>query len=106
MAEAERFAPGLRVVMHGEGARAAAPGSAGAFDVVVASYALVQIDIEAFAARGPDTPWVTFVLNEAQALKNAATKRIGAIATLPAAYRLALTDRQVESRLADVWGRS
>ena len=33
------------------------PGSTGAFDVVVASYALERIDIKAFAARGPDTPW-------------------------------------------------
>ena len=59
VAEAERCAPGLRVVMCGESVQAAAHGSTGAFDVVVASYALVQIDIEAFAARGPDTPCVT-----------------------------------------------
>ena len=103
VAEAELFAPGLRVVMYGEGARAAALASAGAFDVVVASYALVQIDIDAFAGRGPDTPWATLVLDEAQALKNAATKRVKAIATLPAAFRLALTGTPVENRLADLW---
>ena len=102
-AEAERFAPSLRVVVYGEGERAAVLQSAGAYDVVVASYALVQIDIEAFAARTPDQPWATLVLDEAQALKNAATKRVKAIATLPAAFRLALTGTPVENRLADLW---
>ena len=43
------------------------------------------------------------MLDEAQALKNAATERVEAIATLPAAFRLALTGRQVQNRLADLW---
>ena len=102
-AEAERFAPGLRVVVYGEGERAAVLQTAAAYDVVVASYALVQIDIEAFTARESDKPWATLVLDEAQALKNAATKRVKAIATLPAAFRLALTGTPVENRLADLW---
>ena len=98
-AEAERFAPGLRVVVYGEGERAAVLENAAAYDLVVASYALVQIDIEAFAKR----EWATLVLDEAQALKNAATKRVKAIATLPAGFRLALTGTPVENRLADLW---
>ncbi len=102
-AEAQRFAPGLRVLMYGEGDRVAVLQSAGPNDLVVASYALVQIDAEAFAAREPDKPWATLVLDEAQALKNAATKRVKAIATLPAAFRLALTGTPVENRLADLW---
>ena len=99
-AEAERFAPSLRVVIYGEGERAAVLQGAGPYDLIVASYALVQIDIEAFASRAE---WATLVLDEAQALKNAATKRVKAIATLPAAFRLALTGTPVENRLADLW---
>ena len=99
VAEAERFAPGLRVLTYGEGERAAVLQDAAAYDLVVASYALVQIDAESFAAR----EWATLVLDEAQALKNAATKRVRAIATLPATFRLALTGTPVENRLADLW---
>jgi len=99
VAEAERFAPALRVLMYGEGERAAVLQDAAAYDLVVASYALVQIDAESFATR----EWATLVLDEAQALKNAATKRVKAIATLPAMFRLALTGTPVENRLADLW---
>jgi superfamily II DNA or RNA helicase len=98
-AEAERFAPSLRVQVYGEGDRAAVLSEAGPGDLVVASYALVQIDAEAFAARR----WSSLVLDEAQALKNAATKRVKAIAILPADFRLALTGTPVENRLADLW---
>jgi len=99
VAEAARFAPSLRVLAYGEGERAAMLTDAGPGDLVVASYALVQIDEEAFAAR----EWSTLVLDEAQALKNAATKRARSIATMQAGFRLALTGTPVENRLADLW---
>ena len=99
LAEAARFAPSLNAVLYGEGDRAAALAALGAGDLVVASYALVQIDAEAFAGR----EWATLVLDEAQALKNAATKRAKAIGTLKAGFRLALTGTPVENRLADLW---
>ncbi|MDP3084409.1 MAG: DEAD/DEAH box helicase, partial [Rubrivivax sp.] len=99
VAEAQRFAPSLRTVLYGEGERAAALASAGAGDLVIASYALAQIDAEAFGCR----EWATLVLDEAQALKNAATKRAQSVATLQAGFRLALTGTPVENRLADLW---
>jgi superfamily II DNA or RNA helicase len=98
-AEAERFAPSLRVQVYGGTGRAATLQQLGPGDVLVASYALVQIDAAAFAA----VPWASLVLDEAQALKNAATKRVKAIATLQAGFRLALTGTPVENRLADLW---
>ena len=99
LAEAARFAPSLRVSFYGEGERASMLESAGPFDLVVASYALAQIDAEAFAK----VEWATLVLDEAQALKNAATKRAKSVATLQADFRLALTGTPVENRLADLW---
>ncbi len=99
MAEAARFAPTLQVALYGEGERAATLASAAAGQVVVASYALSQIDSEAFAA----VPWATVVMDEAQALKNAATKRAKSAAGLQAQFRLALTGTPVENRLADLW---
>ncbi|MDP1650221.1 MAG: DEAD/DEAH box helicase [Rubrivivax sp.] len=98
-AEAMRFAPTLRVVVYGEGERAQALQDAGPGDLLVASYALAQREIDAFAAR----EWATLVLDEAQALKNAATKRARSIGGLRAGFRLALSGTPVENRLADLW---
>jgi len=99
VAEAARFAPGLKVAMYGEGERAALLSGLAAGDVVVASYALMQIDEEAFAK----VEWASLVMDEAQALKNAATKRAKAVGALQAAFRLALSGTPVENRLADLW---
>ena len=73
--------------------------AAGPGDLLVVSYALLLRDAEAFAAR----PWATLVLDEAQALKNAATQRVQAVAALQAGFRLALSGTPVENRLADLW---
>jgi superfamily II DNA or RNA helicase len=98
--EARRFAPGLRVSLYGEGGdRAAQLQGLAAGDLLVASYALVPIDEAAFSA----VAWSTLVLDEAQALKNAGTKRSKSVAQLSAGFRLALTGTPVENRLADLW---
>ena len=73
--------------------------AAGPGDVVVLSYALAQIDAEILA----DKPWATLVMDEAQALKNAATKRAKSVAEFQAGFRLALSGTPVENRLADLW---
>jgi superfamily II DNA or RNA helicase len=99
--EAARFAPALRCSVYGQGdsERAAQVGSAAAGDLLVVSYALLLRDAEAFAQR----EWVTLVLDEAQALKNAATQRAQAASELRAGFRLALSGTPVENRLADLW---
>jgi superfamily II DNA or RNA helicase len=97
--ETQRFAPGLRVRLYGEGERASMLKDAVAGDLIIASYALAQIDVEAFAK----TEWASLVMDEAQALKNAATKRAQSVASLQAKFRLALTGTPVENRLADLW---
>lgn len=99
--EVARFAPGLRCAVYGqaESDRAAQIATAEAGDLLVVSYALLLRDAEAFAAK----PWATLVLDEAQALKNAATLRVQAVGTLQAGFRLALTGTPVENRLADLW---
>jgi SNF2 family DNA or RNA helicase len=99
--EAARFAPGLRCSVYGQAEvdRPAQIAAAAAGDLLVVSYALLLRDAEAFAAK----PWATLVLDEAQALKNAATLRVQAVAGLQAEFRLALTGTPVENRLADLW---
>jgi SNF2 family DNA or RNA helicase len=103
-AECARFAPGLRCsvygqVQGGQGERAAQIETAAAGEVLVVSYALLLRDAAAFGARD----WATLVLDEAQALKNAATQRVQAVAALQAGFRLALSGTPVENRLSDLW---
>ncbi|MBI3686025.1 MAG: ATP-dependent helicase [Actinobacteria bacterium] len=100
--EAARFAPRLRVhVHHGtERPRGAAFDTAVAgADLVITTYALAARDATALAK----VHWRRIVLDEAQAVKNAATKAATAIRGLPARHRIAVTGTPVENRLADLW---
>ncbi|MEJ6001375.1 DEAD/DEAH box helicase [Paucibacter soli] len=100
LAEGEVFAPGLKLALYGSaGERAAQIAAAGPGDVLIASYALAQNDAELFAAKD----WASLVLDEAQALKNAATKRAKSVAEFKAGFKLALSGTPVENRLADLW---
>ena len=74
--------------------RALGPGQ-----VLVCSYALLQIDAEILA--GPD--WHTVVLDEAQAIKNPTTGRARAAVALRSDFRLALTGTPIENRLGELW---
>ncbi len=101
--EIARFAPALRCSNYGQAAtsRAEQLQSAAAGDVLIVSYALLLRDAREFAAR--EGAWSTLVLDEAQALKNAATQRVAAVAALQADFRLALSGTPVENRLGDLW---
>ncbi|WP_426514613.1 DEAD/DEAH box helicase [Dactylosporangium sp. McL0621] len=96
--EAAKFAPQLRVHVHHGADRARALDPAG-FDVVVTTYSVAGRDTDALAA----VPWHRVVLDEAQAVKNAATKQAAAVRRLPARHRIAVTGTPVENRLADLW---
>ncbi|WP_432522235.1 DEAD/DEAH box helicase [Kineococcus sp. SYSU DK006] len=100
-AEAARFAPGLRVhVQHGparpRGADLAAV--AAGHDLVVTTYGLLVRD----AADLARVPWRRVALDEAQHVKNAATRAARAVRALPAQHRVALTGTPVENRLEDL----
>ncbi|MER7001940.1 DEAD/DEAH box helicase [Dactylosporangium sp. NPDC000555] len=96
--EAARFAPGLRVHVH-HGADRARELDPAAFELVVTTYAVATRDAEQLRA----VPWHRVVLDEAQAVKNAATKQAAAVRRLPARHRVAVTGTPVENRLADLW---
>jgi non-specific serine/threonine protein kinase len=100
--EAARFTPELRVhVHHGtERARGAAfTDAVAASDLVLTTYALAARD--AVALRKIN--WRRVVVDEAQAIKNAATKQATQIRSIPADTRIAVTGTPVENRLADLW---
>jgi non-specific serine/threonine protein kinase len=100
--EAAKFAPALRVHVHhgAERARGTAfhEAVAGA-DLVITTYALVARDAEALKA----IDWRRIVVDEAQAIKNAATRQAAAVRAVPARHRIAVTGTPVENRLADLW---
>jgi len=100
--EIERFAPGLRVLIHHGAARAAGQDfleQAHDHDVVITSYGLTRRDGDLLA----EVQWSTLVLDEAQNIKNPAAKQTQAIRRLPAHFRLALTGTPVENRLLELW---
>src|SRR5205807_2133520 len=71
----------------------------GPMDVLVASYGLMHLEADRLA----DVEWRMVVFDEAQAIKNAATKRAQACQRLRAAFRLALTGTPVENYLDELW---
>jgi SNF2 family DNA or RNA helicase len=99
--EAERFAPGLRVIaLDGPAAsRRAALGRLEGADLVVTSYALVRLDI----ARFVDRPWRGVILDEAQFVKNHRSKTYESVRRLEAPYKLAITGTPLENNLMDLW---
>ena len=98
--EANRFAPTLNVALYG-GTASSRDGQLdglGPFDLVVTSYGLLQNDIEKLA----EVPWHSAVLDEAQAIKNPATKRAKAARLLQADFRLITTGTPIQNNLIDL----
>jgi hypothetical protein len=101
-AEANRFTPGMSVIVHhGSTRQVTDPALFGLADadLVITTYGLLPRDIEALAA----VEWTTVVVDEAQMIKNAATKAAKAVRRLSAAQKLALTGTPVENRLSELW---
>ena len=98
-AEARRFAPSLRVHVYAEGDRTAIVEQAGAGDLVIVSYNLLQQARRAFCERH----WHTVVADEAQSFKNPSSRRAQAMFALDADCRIALSGTPVENRLAELW---
>ena len=101
-AEAARFAPDLRVLVHHGAARATdsqLEKDIADADVVITTYATAVRDVDALADAG----WTTMVLDEAQAIKNPASETAQALRRIPAHTRLALTGTPIENGVGDLW---
>ena len=97
--EAARFAPTLNVKMYSTGERDEIISNAGPFDLVIVSYGLLQLESERFTRQH----WHTIVLDEAQAIKNAATKRSQAVMALQGDFRMVATGTPLENHLGELW---
>ncbi len=103
-AEAERFAPSVRVLVAHPSATpreelaALGPETLAEHDLVVVSYGAVH-----------RLPWLAatsfglVVLDEAQAIKNPAARQTRAVKAIRSRVRLALTGTPVENRAGDLW---
>jgi superfamily II DNA or RNA helicase len=95
-AESRRFAPHLKLHLYQQKRSLADLGPG---DLVITSYGLLQQDSEAFAA----CQWHSVVLDEAQAIKNAQTKRSQAVMALQSDFRVVATGTPVENHLGELW---
>jgi hypothetical protein len=101
-AEAEKFTPDLRVIIHHGASRATSAELereiAGA-DVVITTYGTAVRDVDALSQHS----WARLVLDEAQAIKNPANETSQQLRRIPARSRVALTGTPIENGLGDLW---
>ncbi len=100
--ELKRWAPTLKVRRH-EGPdrplHLAFRATAEAADITLTAYGYLWRDFTSLRR----VAWQTLILDEAQAIKNPATRQSQAARSLSAACRLALTGTPIENRLDDLW---
>jgi len=99
VAEANRFAPTLNLVVFGSGNREQMVKDLNARDVLIVSYGLLYQEAELLAS----VTWNTIVLDEAQAIKNVAAKRSQAAMNLTGNMRLITTGTPIENHLGELW---
>jgi hypothetical protein len=101
-AEARKFVPDLRVVVHhgaGRAERSDIAAQAADADVIITTYGTAVRDIGALA----EVTWGTLVLDEAQVIKNPASETAQQLRRLEAGSRVALTGTPIENGLGDLW---
>lgn len=102
--EFARFAPSIHVVVHHGNDRAQCeedwlknleiPGT-----VVITTYGLIHRNADFLYSHH----WAMIALDEAQAIKNASSKRSILVRELQADFRVALTGTPIENRLSELW---
>jgi superfamily II DNA or RNA helicase len=97
--EAARFAPGLRVLEYVGTGRAAMRETVAEHDIVLTTYGTLRRDAETLSA----IPFDYIVLDESQAIKNAASVSAKTTRVLNARHRLALSGTPIENHLGELW---
>jgi SNF2 family DNA or RNA helicase len=100
--EAAKFTPDLRVHVHHGADRLDGDELTAALadaDLVISTYGVATRDRAALA----QVSWARVVCDEAQNIKNHATRQAQAVRALPAGSRIALTGTPVENRLGELW---
>jgi superfamily II DNA or RNA helicase len=100
-AEAARMAPALRVLALQGPDRADHFARIPQHDVALTTYPLLWRDIDQLAAHH----FHILILDEAQTVKNAASRSAGAVRRLRATHRLCLTGTPLENHLGELWAQ-
>ena len=98
-AEAARHAPALRLLTLQGAERARDFTRLAGHDVVFTTYPLLWRDLPALQAQ----PWHLLILDEAQMVKNAASRAARALRRLNARHRLCVTGTPLENHLGELW---
>jgi superfamily II DNA or RNA helicase len=97
--EADRFTPNLRVLNYTGLERGAALSRIDDFDLIITTYGTLRRDVAKLRTCRFDYA----ILDEAQAIKNAASQSAKACRLLNARRRLAMTGTPVENHLGELW---
>ncbi|WML46206.1 DEAD/DEAH box helicase [Neobacillus sp. PS3-40] len=100
--ELEKFSPSMEIYLHYGSNRLkedAFSEKVKNVDVVLTSYGLSHLDSEEFHSM----IWSTIAIDEAQNIKNAATKQSRAVRKLKGRHHIALTGTPMENRLSELW---
>ena len=100
-AEAARMAPDLRVLTLQGPKRAKDFARMANFDMVLTTFPLLWRDVRALAAQ----PFHLLILDEAQSVKNAASRSARAVRRIKARHRLCLTGTPLENHLGELWAQ-
>ncbi|MDR3089806.1 MAG: DEAD/DEAH box helicase [Desulfobulbaceae bacterium] len=99
LSEVNRFTPTLKIQQLLGRDRKEVITALGPFDLLVTTYTLLQQEEELLSA----VEWQTVILDEAQAIKNSATKRSRAAMALKSRFRLLTTGTPIENHLGELW---
>lgn len=99
MNEIEKFAPGLVPILFGSAERKNTVETIDAGGVLIVSYGLLATEAELLASRS----WNVFILDEAHAIKNMATKRSQVAMSINAMFRIAATGTPLQNHMGELW---
>jgi superfamily II DNA or RNA helicase len=97
--EIQKFTPDLNPILFGEGDRTAMIEQAGANDIVIATYDLMAREGDLFSQK----KFTTIILDEAQAIKNRATKRSEVAMQLQGDFKIVMSGTPIENHLGELW---
>jgi SNF2 family DNA or RNA helicase len=97
--EVTRFTPTINIKFLSSKDREKSIRELGKFDLLITTYTLLQQESELLST----VKWQAVILDEAQAIKNSATKRSRAAMSLQAEFKLITTGTPIENHLGELW---
>jgi len=97
--EVTRFSPTINIKIFSGKDRKKTIQNLTKFDLLITTYTLLQQESELLSS----VKWQAVILDEAQAIKNAATKRSQAAMSLQAKFKLITTGTPIENHLGELW---